>query len=238
MINNKPVIGLLAKHDEVKIRNESVLRDEMKNAIFDNGGIAIGLLSTRDAVNFIDGGNSDINLSTLSAAFNDKEKQLFREQISLCDGIILSGGPKTDDYEILVAKYCYDNDIPLLAICAGQNNIIRAVGGKVGKVPNPENHARPNDVFVHYINIDKDSKFYQIIQTERLHVNSRHKNIIVDAGPLDIVARDDDGNIEVVEDKNKKFLIAMRYHPESLYKLDTKENNIFKQFVEACKKTK
>lgn len=235
MIYNKPIIGLVAKHDKKDtIRQMSTIRDEMKNAIFYNGGIAIGIVSPRDEVYFVDN-NQKVSENEIDQMLTDKEKQLFIAQISLCDGVILSGGPETDDYEIWVAKYCYENDIPLLCVCAGQNNIIRALGGKVDKVKNLENHARPNDIFVHYINIDKNSKFYGIVKTERLHVNSRHKNIIVDPANLDVVARDDEGNIEVVEDRNKKFCIAMRYHPESLYKIDEKENEIFNAFVEACK---
>ena len=236
MINNKPIIALIAKHDKRDmIRQESTIRDEMKNAIFHNGGIPVGILSPRDEVKF----STDsfcITEKEIDEMLTENEKQLFIEELSMCDGVILSGGPENDDYEIWVARYCYQNDIPLLCICAGQNTLAKALGGKVSMVSNPENHARPNDTFVHYLNIDKNSKFYDIVKTERLYINSRHKRIISDPANLDVVGKDDEGNIEVLEDKNKKFCIAMRYHPESLYKLDEKENEIFKRFVEVCKK--
>ena len=50
----------------------------------------------------------------------------------------MQGGIETDNYEIIIAKYCYDNNIPVLGICAGQNNIVRALGGATYKIPNPE----------------------------------------------------------------------------------------------------
>ena len=236
MLNNKPIIGLIAKHDKRDIiRQESTIRDEMKNVIFHNGGIPIGILCPRDEVRFAPR-LSHITDEEMDEMLSENEKQLFIEELSMCDGVILSGGPETDDYEMWVARYCYQNDIPLLCICAGQNNLARALGGRVSKISNPENHARPNDTFVHYLNIDKNSKFYDIVKTERLYINSRHQRIVTDPANLDVVGRDDEGNIEVIEDKNKKFCMGTRYHPESLYKLDERENAIFKNFVEVCKK--
>ena len=41
----KPVIGIVAKHQKVdKKRLDTFIRDEVEQAIFDNGGIAIGIL--------------------------------------------------------------------------------------------------------------------------------------------------------------------------------------------------
>ena len=48
-LNKKPIIGVVSKHflsDE--IRPNMFVRDEIKQAIFDNGGIAIGILLPKD----------------------------------------------------------------------------------------------------------------------------------------------------------------------------------------------
>ena len=58
MENNdtKVIIGIVAKHRNVEqAKTDSLLRDEVKQAIFDNGGIAIGILSPND--NIIYAGN-------------------------------------------------------------------------------------------------------------------------------------------------------------------------------------
>ena len=44
---DKPIIGIVCKHKKSDInciRPDSKIRDEVKQAIFDNGGISIGIL--------------------------------------------------------------------------------------------------------------------------------------------------------------------------------------------------
>ena len=225
---SKVIIGIVAKHKKTEcIRTDSLIRDEMKQVIFDNGGIAIGILSPNEELLYTDD-NWKSDESKL-----DKENII--EQIKLCDGIILQGGSESEVFEPFIAKYCYDNDIPCLGICAGQNNIVRGLGGSIFRIPNPENHSKPNEDYVHNIKInDFNSKFYQIINKDEITVNSRHKNAIKTHPKLNVVAVCDDNYKEVVEADNKEFYIGVRFHPESLYKIDENMNNIFKKFIEVC----
>ncbi|MBO5954841.1 MAG: gamma-glutamyl-gamma-aminobutyrate hydrolase family protein [Clostridia bacterium] len=232
----KVIIGLISKHNNANTsRADTFIRDEMKNAIFDNNAIAIGILPPNKDITLVDKNNEYNIFKTLDILFSDKETQDFIAQIQLCDGIILSGGGESDAYEMWVSKYCYDNNIPILGICAGHNNLIRGIGGKTKKVSNPEFHNQPNKDYVHGITIEKNSNFYNFVKKEKLNVNSRHKNTIECPASLDVVAYDEDGNIEVTEAKNKICFIGMRFHPESLYMNDLIHNNIFKKFIEICK---
>lgn len=226
---NKPIIGIVSKHYATYKSNkiDTFVRDEVKQAIFDNGGIAIGILPTESNVNYC-GDNWKDNLSI-------EEKENLITQIKLCSGIILQGGIETDNYESIISKYCYDNDIPILGICAGQNNIARAIGGTTYKIPNPDKHDKSFDEYVHNIKIDESSKFYNIVKTTEMMVNSRHKRTIKDCPMLDKVAFCEDGYPDVIEAKNKKFYIGVRFHPESLYAKDEKMNKIFKEFINVCK---
>lgn len=179
----------------------------------------------------------DINYSGDDWKYNldyEQKKELI-SQIDLCDGIILQGGAEMDNYEMIVATYCYEKDIPCLGICAGQNAIVRAIGGTTYKIPNPEKHDKSMDEYVHNIRINKNSKFYNIVKTEKMRVNSRHKRAIKDCPMLDKVAFCEDGYPDAVESKDKKFYIGVRFHPESLYEKDENMNNIFKSFIESCK---
>jgi len=135
-----------------------------------------------------------------------------------------------------VAKYCYENDIPCLGICAGQNNIVRALGRTICKIPNPEEHDKNFDDYVHNITIDENSKFYNIVKTNKMMVNSRHKMTIKNCPKLEKVAFCPDGYPDVVEANNKTFYIGVRFHPESLYLKDENHNKIFKKFIESCRK--
>lgn len=226
---NKIVIGIVGKHYQSdKKRTDTYVRDEVKQAIFDNGGIATKILSPSE------------ELMYYRNNWKIFEKRLIKDdiikQIDLCDGIILQGGTTNEVYESFIAKYCYDNDIPCLGICAWQNCIANALGGTIKYIDNLEIHSKPNDEYVHFITINKNSKFYNIIKKEKIKVNSRHKNIIDDSKNLEQVAFCIDNYPDVIEDKNKKFYIGLRFHPESLYKTNENINNIFKFFIEQCKK--
>ncbi len=69
-------------------------------------------------------------------SLNNIEYDNLISQIKLCNGILLQGSGACDNYEMIVAKYCYDNNIPTLGICCGQNVMVRALGGN----KNPEKH--------------------------------------------------------------------------------------------------
>lgn len=223
---SKPIIGIVAKHYiKANIRLESFIRDEVEQAIFDNGGIAIGILPSNEGKVKAKNGYHDMLTTT--------EKHNLYEQINLCDGIILQGGGFSDMYEVFIAKYCYDYNIPILGICAGNQNMVRALGGVIGKVNSNLNH-ESEEKYVHSIKIKKGSKFYKIIGKEEIMVNSRHVNYAIDIGKLNVAAHSKDGINEVLEDASKRFYIGVQFHPESLYKIDENMNRIFKEFINTC----
>lgn len=229
--NNNIIIGIVAKHNPKNIGCEKTyVTDATKQAIFDNGAIAIGILPTEKLVNYKENDKWENDL-------NELEENNLISQIKLCDGIILQGGREMDNYEFFVAKYCYDNNIPILGICAGQNAIAEAIGGSIYKIPNPEKHNVSRD-YVHSITIDKNSKFYSMVKSEEIMVNSLHTNSIDTCPNLDKVAFCEDGYADVIESKEKDFYIGVRFHPEDLYDKDKRINNIFKSLINICKKRK
>lgn len=231
----KTIIGLVSKHKETDgKRTLTYICDEMKDVLFKNNAIAIGIIPSMKKITLVNQANEDEIYKNLENIFTQEEKENMIAQISLCSGIILSGGIESDAYEMWISKYCYENDIPILGICAGHNNLVRGIGGRTKKVANPEIHSQPNSDYVHSINIDKSSKFYSFVNVENMKVNSRHKNTIDDPANLTVSAYDEFGNIEVTEDKSKKCFIGMRFHPESLYLTDDLHNAIFKKFIDVC----
>ena len=90
---------------------------------------------------------------------------------------------------------------------------------------------------VHKIFIKKDSKFYDIVKTDCMVVNSRHKKTIDNPTQnYKIAAVCEDGYYDVLEAPDKKFNISVRFHPESLYEKYDKHRAIFQAFIDACKK--
>lgn len=226
------VIGIVAKHDKNSKaeRTDSLIRDEVKQAIFDNHAIAIGILSPSDKILYA--------RDNWKKYLDDIEKDKIVKQIELCDGIILQGGNCNEAYENWIANYCYQNNIPILGICAGQNSIVRGIGGKTVKLTDSEKkkHYQPHKKYVHKIKIQKDSQFYQYIQRDELTVNSRHKRIVSDYRKLRRAASCEDGYADVIESKVKSYYIGVRFHPESLYKTDETMNKIFTSFIDVCRK--
>ena len=227
----KVVIGIVAKHIKTdRIRTDSLIRDEVKQAIFDNDAVAIGILSPNEEILYTSDNWKQYEVKL--------EKENIINQINLCDGIIIQGGSTNEAYENYISKYCYENDIPILGICAGQNSIVRALGGTTVLIDNPEKHYRCNDIYVHDIIVNKNSKFYSIVGKEKIVVNSRHKRTVDLCPNLNKVAFCQDNYADVIESKAKKFYIGLRFHPESLYKIDKNMNNIFKYFINVCKSRK
>ena len=232
-MNHKPVIGIISKPNlfcDIELFSQQVIYDGVRNAILHNNGLAIGILPTKITNQFC---TSDEVID--GTYFNETELNDLYTLINKCDGIIIQGGLSSDDYEIKAAKYAIDNDIPVLGICAGFNNIIRAMGGRVFCMENTI-HNTEDGSLVHENIIKEDTLLYDILKTNKVSVNSIHTMFAnnEDIKDLDISAYSSDGYVEAVELKNKKFCLGVKWHPEFMLN-DEKMNHIFKYFIDVCK---
>jgi len=153
----------------------------------------------------------------------------YKEYINFCDGIILEGGDTFDDNILNVIKYIYDIDKPLLGICLGMQEMAYCFNGDLVHCNNHKSKTK----YTHLIYLNKNTKLYNIFNTDKLLVNSRHKDCI-NKTSLSISSISEDGVIESVEDSSKKFFIGVQWHPESMIEYDEIQNNIFKKFIGAC----
>lgn len=228
-----PIIGIVSKNLTVEDFygwQWQRICDSIRYAINKNDGLTIGILPQKNNQFFNqEDEHENIKLTELEQ-FN------LLQILKLCDGIILQGGITSHNYEEFIAKYCYDNNIPLLGICAGYNNIIRSLGGKAEKIDNTDVHDRPDLKFAHKCHIiDTQSLFYNITKQSNFDVNSVHSYVGTDIPKeLTVVAISDDNQVEVVEAKDKTFYIGIKYHPELLVDSEFIQNEIFKRFIEVC----
>jgi len=90
---------------------------------------------------------------------------------------------------------------------------------------------------VHKNIIKENTLLYDILKTNEVDVNSIHTMFANedDIKNLDISAYSDDGYVEAIELKDKKFCLGVKWHPELMID-DKNMNNIFKYFIEACKR--
>ncbi len=232
----EPIIGLVLRHFAKKrVRPNIYVKEEVKDAIFDNGAMVIGIMSPPSEIVVVNVLNEREIYENLDKLISKQNRELIIKQIKMCDGIILQGGEVADVHELFIANYCYENNIPVLGICEGQSNLLRGIGGTTRAVENPEKHYQSSADYVHDIKIIKGTLFHKIIGKTRIKVNSRHHYTPCDPAGLIVSAYDEDGNIEVVEAPDKKFFLGMRFHPESLHIVDKNHNKIFEYFIKVCK---
>jgi len=156
----------------------------------------------------------------------------YKELISICDGIIFQGGDDFERYDSDTLKYLYEIDKPVLGICLGMQLMGMLFNGTMIDI---NNHKKSLN-YAHSVKVNRSSKLYNILKKDIIKVNSRHKSVIKGTG-LDISAISQDGFIEAIEDKNKKFFIGVQWHPESMSNYDNNQNNIFKYFIKYCNRT-
>lgn len=230
---NKPLIGIIGKvqpqyGEDIWRRIDEV--DEIRYLIVKNGGTAIMLLPTEETLKFND---NDIKDDTI---LSDEEKEELYRQINLCDGFILQGGLYSSNYEIEMAKKIIELDKPLIGICAGFNNILRALGSDV-----IEDKTKSHDIYDknyrHEVNLIKGTKLYELLNKDKYNVNSIHSMIAPKAnveGYAKISSISYDGLVESFELPNKKFIVGLKWHPELMLEEDF-TNKLFKEFIEKCK---
>ena len=99
------------------------------------------------------------------------------------------------------------------------------------------------------LNIDKKKKrimkpiigitpLYDLLQTDKLDVNSRHHQGIKDLSPmLAVMAEAPDGLAEAVYIPGSNFVWGVRWHPEHMHSVSRESRRIFEAFAAACGKT-
>jgi len=230
----KPIIGIIGKvqpqyGEDIWHRIDEV--DELRYLIVNNGGIAITLLPTEATLKFND---NDIKDDTI---LSDEEKSELYRQIDLCDGFVLQGGLYSSNYEIEMAKRIIELDKPLIGICAGFNNILRALGTDV-----IEDKTKSHDIYDknyrHEVTVIEGTELYNLINKNKYNVNSIHSMIapkerVENYAKISSISYD--GLVESFELNNKKFVIGIKWHPELMLE-DDFTKNLFKEFINKSKK--
>lgn len=189
------------------------------------------------------------------------DRSELKRLVDLCHGILLTGGHdvspdyyhekameeivetcrERDEMEKLVLKMAMEADLPVLGICRGIQFINVFLGGSLyqdlpAQHPSEIQHQQraPYHQPVHDVQIPTDTPLYDLLGTERLHVNSFHHQAIKTLAPdLKVMAEAPDGIVEAVYMPQKRFVWAVQWHPE--YSLETDENSkkIFRVFIDA-----
>ena len=168
------------------------------------------------------------------------------------DGLILSGGadvnpalygqaphPKTqspdDARDAMESKLLLDalgRDMPVLAICRGMQlfNVVHG-GTLIQHLDTADVHAPKTE---HPIAIDGGTRLCAITAADGKPVNSRHHQGVDQPGQgLIVTARAPDGTIEALERPDRRFAVAVQWHPEDRILGDPADLRLFQALGEA-----
>lgn len=192
----------------------------------------------------------------------DLPEESWQTLLGRLDGVLFSGGadiglehfngephptvdvePVRDALELPLLRAAIDADKPLLGICRGFQVMNVALGGTLythilDQLPNAIQHnwhkLQPRDYLAHPVRVEKGTRLAQILGAPALPVNSLHHQGIKEVAPsLRVTAYAPDGLIEGIELPDRKFALAVQWHPEWMLE-HLEMRNLFREFVRAA----
>jgi putative glutamine amidotransferase len=182
-------------------------------------------------------------------------------RLAAVDGLMLTGGDdvdpalygqpahptskwtrERDDFELAVVREALERDMPVLAICRGQQVLNVALGGTLvqdipDEIPQAGAH-RLKDVprwqIAHEVEVASGTRLREILGRDVLPVNSSHHQAVRDLGRgLQVAARSCDGVIEAVELPGRRFVVGVQWHPEAMWNQEPDHQEVFRAFIRA-----
>ncbi|HPI99299.1 MAG TPA: gamma-glutamyl-gamma-aminobutyrate hydrolase family protein [Enterococcus sp.] len=182
--------------------------------------------------------------------------------LQTCDGFLFTGGQDVvptlygevtqetcgescvlrDEMETYCLQQAIALDKPILGICRGLQLLNVALGGTLYQDLPTESSSScqhqmtaPYNRVQHKVTIFPDSLLFTILGKTQVGVNSYHHQGIKRLSPqLKIAATASDGLIEAVYMSNKRFVLAVQWHPE-FFEAGTKENqHLLRYFLGRC----
>lgn len=147
-----------------------------------------------------------------------------------------------DDVELGLIGQALERDIPILAICRGLQILNVQHGGTlIQHLPATARH-QPDSVDksapAHRVHLEPGTLLREVAGTAEWDVNSRHHQAADCIGiGLRVSARDgQDGVVEGLERPDRRFVLAVQWHPEDQVVADRSQLRLFERFADALER--
>ena len=189
--------------------------------------------------------------------------ELLLDALSLCDGVILTGGPdvrpsyfgeeiipscgaisdERDEFELKLYKMALEADKSILGICRGVQVMNIGSGGDIYQ----DIYSQTGTKLVHHT-LDGKKAFHKVtvlgdaVQRFGFLSNSfvtnsyHHQNVRRLGEGFEAFSVTDDGLIEAIYMPERRFVAGVQWHPEKRFENDTDSFCIMIEFIESCKK--
>jgi putative glutamine amidotransferase len=146
----------------------------------------------------------------------------------LCENVI----PARDETELAAARRALDADLPVLGICRGFQLLNVALGGSLA-LDIKGHQAKGDEVITHTLSVEPGTKLAQATAAGEQRVNSRHHQAVTDdrLAPGLRATVHHDGLVEAFESTDRRWVVAVQWHPERTSEVDTAAARIFESFV-------
>lgn len=214
------------------------------------------LVGARALLSAVYAAGGDPLLVLPSAPGGKVDRHEVAERLCWADGVLLPGGGdlaghwsgqpehpelydvdlEQDGFDLAVAEWALESDLPVLAICRGLQvvNVLRGgtlvqdMAERGGAIGNHRHH-------VHHVSVDAGSMAASVVGGA-VEVSCYHHQCLDRLGNgLVVTARSEEGVIEAVELPGREgWFLGVQWHPEDTWESEAQQRAVFEAFVAAC----